>query len=187
MLALQQRLTELGYWLGTPDGEFGHLTTQAVYSLQGAADLSRDGRVGPQTRKALDAGTRPTPRSSAGHVAEVDLDRGLLLFVDSGQVTRILHTSTGTFREYTFEGRTNLADTPRGDWTVEWAQDGWRNADLGRLYRPRYFHSSGVAVHGFGSVPAQPASHGCARVSMAAMDMIWAKDLMPLGSEVLVY
>ena len=30
------------------------------------------------------------------------------------------------------------------------------------------------------------ASHGCARVSNAAMDMIWEQDLMPVGSTVVV-
>mgnify|MGYP002652321331 CR=1 FL=1 len=38
----------------------------------------------------------------------------------------------------------------------------------------------------FGSIPAYPASHGCARVSNAAMDMIWDEDLMPVGSTVVV-
>jgi hypothetical protein len=42
-------------------------------------------------------------------------------------------------------------------------------------------------VHGYSSVPAYPASHGCARVSTAAMDMIWANQLMPRGATVLVY
>ena len=43
-----------------------------------------------------------------------------------------------------------------------------------RLWRPRYFNG-GIAVHGSPSIPAYPASHGCARVSNAAMDMIWAR------------
>lgn len=59
MLATQQRLTELGYWLGTPDGHFGALTQQAVFALQKAAGLSRDGSVGPKTAKALADGIRP--------------------------------------------------------------------------------------------------------------------------------
>ncbi len=42
-------------------------------------------------------------------------------------------------------------------------------------------------MHGYPSVPAYPASHGCARVTGAAMDMVWARDLMPRGSEVWVY
>jgi peptidoglycan hydrolase-like protein with peptidoglycan-binding domain len=186
VLALQERLTALGYWLGTPDGSFGLLTLQAVYALQGAAGLERDGVVGPTTRAALADGTRPRARSDSGAVVEIDRDAGLISFVRDGQVQLALHTSTGTFDYYSHEGRRLLADTPEGRFSVTWAHDGWREGDLGRLYRPRYFHPDGIAVHGYPSVPAYPASHGCARVSGEAMDMIWADDLMPLRSEVLV-
>ena len=49
VLALQQRLSSIGYWLGTPDGTFGDATEQAVYALQKAAGITRDGIVGPVT------------------------------------------------------------------------------------------------------------------------------------------
>ncbi|MFP5347046.1 MAG: peptidoglycan-binding protein [Actinomycetes bacterium] len=185
--ALQERLSELGYWLGTPDGVFGGLTTQAVFAIQGAAGITRDGTVGPQTSTQLKAGTRPAARSTQGAVTEIDLDRGLLLFVRNGQVTRVLHTSTGTFQPYVHGNKTMLADTPRGKWSVSWMYDGWRDGELGLLYRPEYFHPDGVAVHGYQSVPPYPASHGCARVTLQAMDMIWAEKLMPRGSAVWVY
>lgn len=185
--ALQERLTGLGYWLGTADGEFGFLTEQAVFALQGAAGLQRDGVVGPRTRQALAEGVRPQPRSTSGSVIEVDRDAGVLVFVDDGRPGLTLHTSTGTFEEYTHDERTLLADTPAGTWEVSWSHDGWRDGALGRLYRPRYFHSDGVAVHGYPSVPAYPASHGCARVSIEAMDMIWRDGLMPRGATVLVH
>lgn len=186
VLALQQRLTDLGYWLGTPDGAYGSLTTQAVYALQGVADIDRDGRVGPQTRAALAAGVRPIARSRSGTVTEIDRAAGVISFVQDGKVTLALHTSTGTFEKYTHEGRTMLADTPKGRFSVAWSYNGWREGDLGRLYRPRYFHPDGIAVHGYASVPAFPASHGCARVSIAAMDVVWSRDLMPQGSAVWV-
>lgn len=187
VLAVQQRLAALGYWLGEPDGEFGTLTQQAVYALQGVAGLERDGQVGPRTRAALTAGTRPEARSSSsGAVTEIDREAGVISFVRDGRVELVLHTSTGTFEEYRHEGRRLLADTPEGRFAVSWAQDGWRDGELGRLYRPRYFHPDGIAVHGYPSVPAYPASHGCARVSVAAMDVVWARQLMPTGSEVRV-
>lgn len=187
VLALQQRLDALGYWLGTPDGTFGGLTEQAVYALQGAAGLKRDGVVGTRTRAALDAGALPAAHSDRGAVTEIDRDAGLISFVRDGVVRLVLHTSTGTFESYRHDGRQLLADTPEGRFTVAWAYDGWRDGALGRLYRPRYFHSDGIAVHGYPSVPAYPASHGCARVTEAAIDMIWARDLMPVHSTVLVY
>lgn len=187
VLALQQRLDELGYWLGPFDGSFGGLTEQAVYALQGVAGLRRDGVVGPATRTALDEGPRPEPRSEAGAVTEIDRDAGVISFVRDGVLQLVLHTSTGTFEEYRHDGRELLADTPGGEFTVDWAVDGWRDGALGRLYRPRYFHPDGIAVHGYPSVPAYPASHGCARVTGEAMDMIWSRDLMPKGGTVLVF
>jgi len=76
VLALQQRLKALGYWLGTPDGSFGSLTQQAVWALQKSAGLQRDGVVGPKTMKALEAGTRPRATLNGnGHpVHEEDQD-----------------------------------------------------------------------------------------------------------------
>ncbi len=58
VLAIQQRLTELGYWNGKADGKFGGTTQQAIYALQKAAGIGRDGTIGPKTYKALDAGVR---------------------------------------------------------------------------------------------------------------------------------
>ncbi len=59
---------------------------------------------------------------------------------------------------------------------------------LGALYRPKYFETQrGIAIHGAQSVFAYPASHGCARVTNAAMDYIWSADLMPIGSEIVVH
>ncbi len=186
VLALQQRLSELGYWLGEPDGSYGGLTTQAVLALQGVAGIDRDGRTGTQTRAALEAGARYEPTSTQGAVTEIDRDAGVIAFVRDGSVQLVMHTSTGTFEQYTSNGKALVADTPDGSYAVTWSYDGWREGDLGRLYRPRYFHPDGIAVHGYGSVPAFPASHGCARVTLEAMDMIWSQDLMPKGSSVVV-
>ncbi len=186
VLAMQRRLAQLHYWLGEPDGTFGTHTRQAVLALQGAAGLARDGVVGPQTRAALDKGVQPQVRTRVGRATEIDRDRGLLVFSDDGVLVSVLHTSTGTFEKYSYDGQPALADTPAGSFTVDWSVDGWRNGALGRLYRPRYFHPDGIAVHGYPVVPAYPASHGCARVSLAAMDMVWERGLMPTGGVVLV-
>jgi peptidoglycan hydrolase-like protein with peptidoglycan-binding domain len=185
VLALQKRLTELGYWLGTPDGTFGALTTQAVYALQGAAGLGRDGVVGPATRKALDRGALPRVQAK-GTALEIDLSQGTIAFVKNGSVWRVLHTSTGNGRPYDTGSGTAIARTPRGTFSVQRRIDGVRVAPLGRLYRPVYFYG-GYAVHGSGSIPAYPASHGCARVSNSAIDMIWRENLMPNGLTVLVH
>ena len=108
---MQQRLSGLGYWLGTPDGEYGYLTS---------------------------------------------------------------------------EGVTKVAVTPKGTYSVIHEVNGLDHGPLGTLYRSKYF-VGGYAVHGYTSVPAYPASHGCARVSNQAMDMIWSRNLMPMGRTVVVF
>jgi peptidoglycan hydrolase-like protein with peptidoglycan-binding domain len=185
VLALQQRLSALGYWLGAADGSFGSLTQQAVWAFQKSAGLRRDGVVGPKTRAALAAGIRPRA-TLRGDGVEIDLDRQVLLVVRGGAVRTILNTSTGSGEEYTStSGNRAIAVTPRGSFTVYRAVDDYVTNSLGRLWRPRFFHR-GIAVHGSPNIPPWPDSHGCARVSNAAIDMIWARDLMPVGSRVLV-
>lgn len=186
--SVEQRLVELRYWLGEPDGTFDGLTQQAVYAFQKANDIAVDGRVGPQTRSELASSVELTPQSSAGRVIEVDKAKQLLYAVLDGQVQWVFHTSTGTERPYRHpSGHRAVADTPGGRHQVIWQVDGWRDGRLGPMYRPKYFHRDGIAVHGYGSVPPYPASHGCVRVSFAAMDFIWREDLMPLRGVVLVY
>jgi peptidoglycan hydrolase-like protein with peptidoglycan-binding domain len=186
VLALQQRLTELGYWIGKPDGKFGLTTQQAIFAVQKAAKIDRDGVVGPQTQKAINQGVRPKARSTDGHVIEISLSRQLLMVVNDGKVGKIFNTSTGSNENYEFEGETYLADTPAGRFRVGRQIDGWRHGPLGPLWRPKYFNG-GIAVHGAPSVPPWPASHGCARVSIAAMNWLWSNDQIPLRTRVLVY
>jgi len=183
---LQARLTELGYWNGKADGTFGGTTQQAVYALQKAAGLTRDGVVGPKTTAALAKGVRPKAKSKSGHVIEINKAKQILMIVDNGKVSTIFNASTGSNQHYTFEGQTYLADTPSGHFTASRQIDGWRHGPLGPLWRPKYFNG-GIAVHGAPSVPPYPASHGCSRVSIAAMNWIWSNNKMPLKTKVWVY
>ena len=188
VLALQQRLTELGYWNGKADGKFGGTTQQAVFALQKAAGIGRDGSVGPKTQKALDAGVRPTAKSKAGsgYLVEINLKKQLLMFVKNGEVIATLNTSTGSNQHYVYQGQTYLADTPTGHFKVGRQIDGVRHGPLGDLFRPKYFNG-GIAVHGSPSIPPYPASHGCSRVSNAAINWIWATNKLPLKTTVWVY
>lgn len=183
---LQERLRELGYWLGRADGVYGKLTTQAVYAFQGVEGLPRDGVATPEVRDALDVATRPEPESREDGL-EVDLDEQVLRVVRDGEVALVFHVSAGSGETYEHpDGGTRVAETPRGEWTISWRVDGWRESSLGRLYRPAYFHSDGIAFHGYPEVPPEPASHGCVRVAMAAMDVLWAEGFVDEGERVLV-
>jgi peptidoglycan hydrolase-like protein with peptidoglycan-binding domain len=175
VLALQQRLTELGFWLGEPDGRYAQLTQQAVMAFQKANDLGRDGVAGPLTLAALATAVRPVPQAVTDGI-EISLDRQLLLVVQGGQTVLALNTSTG---------RSGWR-TPRGDFTITREIDGLRNAPLGELWRPKYFNG-GIAIHGSPSIPGEAASHGCARLSNGAIDMLWAMGLAPIGTRVVVY
>lgn len=182
---LQRDLSALGYWLGTPDGTYGHLTSQAVMALQKSAGLSRDGIAGPRTLEALAAGTLPPLPAGPADRIDIDLTRQVLIVVRGGSIEHVINTSTASGETYLSHGRPAVAVTPKGTFTVGRVHRGNEVAPLGTLYSPRYFYG-GYAVHGSGSIPGYPASHGCARVSNGAMDMIWSKDLMPVGSTVVV-
>ncbi|WP_125773529.1 L,D-transpeptidase family protein [Antribacter gilvus] len=186
--ALQQRLADLGYFITDVDGDFGHNTQQAVWALQKSAGLYRDGIVGPQTQAALDQGVRPQARSSQGKVIEIDLDRQLLLAVENGQVVRVINASSGNGERFEAQGRSYRASTPRGSFAVGRQVDGMHSStlELGDMWRPKFF-SGGIAVHGSGSIPPHPASHGCVRVSNSAMNWIWDSWGAPQGTAVIVY
>lgn len=182
---LQEELLDLGYWLDAADGEFGPNTAQAVLALQKAAGIDRDGVVGPDTRAALADGVRPSATSS-GDALEIDLERQLLLVVSGGEVEYTLNTSTGSGKPYLgADGSERIAVTPTGTYTVFRQVSGWDPGPYGALYAPMYFNG-GIAVHGYTSVPAYPASHGCARVSLPAMDWLRKEGHIAVGTTVLV-
>jgi Putative peptidoglycan binding domain/L,D-transpeptidase catalytic domain len=185
-LALQQRLSSLGYWLGTPDGRFGDGTEQAVYALQKAADITRDGIVGPVTERALAEGIVPHPRSTSGTLIEVDLENDLLMFVQNGRLSFTLDTSTGGGYGYTDDGVTAIADTPVGLFHIYRQVFGTVVDSLGQLWSPKFFNE-GFAIHGDIDVPPYPVSHGCVRVSNEAIERIWSSNLAPIGTPVWVY
>lgn len=68
VLALQQRLKDLGFDPNGIDGKFGPGTQAAVIAFQKANGLQVDGMVGPNTRAALqlDGAAAPAAGSSAG-------------------------------------------------------------------------------------------------------------------------
>jgi peptidoglycan hydrolase-like protein with peptidoglycan-binding domain len=183
---LQQKLTALGYWTGQIDGNFGDVTQQAVFALQKAAGLSRSGTVTAETEAALTAGTRPTAKSTSGKLIEVDLAHGLLLFVNNGHVDYAINDSTGGGYVYYQEGQRDVAITPKGRFSTYRVVNGPDRSPLGLLIRPRYFYE-GFAIHGDDYVPAQPVSHGCVRISEAAINWIWDNNLDPIGTTVWIY
>ena len=186
VLTLQRRLLSLRYWLGPANGTFGDSTEQAVYALQKAAGLSRDGIVGPNTEAALRKGVKPRPRPASGRIIEVDLQDDIVMFVTNGKLDWAFNTSTGGGYAYCSGGSCAVANTPVGHFTVYSEVDGLVVDSLGELWRPKYF-DAGFALHGDSYVPPVPVSHGCVRLSNEAIDWIWSQGLAPIGTSVWVY
>jgi len=184
---VQQRLTELGYWVGPVDGKPGQATQQALMAFQKLNGLAKTGALDTATANALVNAKAPTAASTTGDLIEIDKARQVIYVVRGGRMLWVFNSSTGTERSYVTNGVKGFAHTPSGTFRVGRTVDAVDPGPLGPLYRPRYFTNNGIAVHGAAAIPATPASHGCARVSNAAMDFIWANNLMPVQSFVWVY
>lgn len=186
--ALQQRLQDLGYFVTSVDKSYGSETQQAVFALQKAGGLYRDGVVGDATQSAADKGVAPQAQSSSGKVLEIDVDRQLVMAVEDGKVVKVINASSGNGETYEAKGSTYTAYTPRGSFAVYREENRMYSSslELGDMWRPKFF-TGGIAVHGSSSVPAFPASHGCIRVSNSAMDWIWDTWGAPSGTSVVVY
>ncbi len=193
---IQFRLTELGFWVQSTDGDYGLTTRQGVMAFQKYMGFDDpDGSVDEQTAAALSAATvRPHARANSGTLVEVDKGKQLLFFVVDGRTEWILNTSTGNGETYTEPDQntpgemiTGVSLTPDGLHKVNRQRpEGWWEGDLGQIYRPKYF-VGGVAVHGSNNIPNYPASHGCVRVSVPAMDWIWDAEIMPMQTPVWVH
>ena len=193
---IQERLLELGFWLQLVDGDFGGTTKQAVMAFQKYVGLEPTAKVDQATADALTlATTRAVGQSNEpGTLVEVDKDKQVLFIMNSGKLLWALNISTGSGQYFLETNQKDLVTwetgrslTPSGRYKIDREKpDGWWDGDLGRIYRPKYFRG-GIAIHGSMSIPNYPASHGCVRVSTAAMDMIWASGLLPKKTPVWVY
>jgi N-acetylmuramoyl-L-alanine amidase len=168
VLALERRLAELRYALPRVDNAYGHDTVEAVLAFQKVHGLPRTGAVEPWLWRRLAAATTPRPRRGGSYI-EVDKSRQVLFVVRNGVVAKVVHVSTGA-----------TGNTPLGTWHVYRKVPGWDWV----LWYPMYF-LRGFAIHGYPSVPAYPASHGCVRVPMWIASTLF--DSHRFGATVSVY
>jgi lipoprotein-anchoring transpeptidase ErfK/SrfK len=180
----ESRLTEMGYWSGAVDGVFDSASHAALIAFQKWEGRPLTGKLTTEEFEAIRTAAPPKARDGAYEHVEVDLDRQVLLIVDDQGRVRVLPVSTGTGKEFFYDGQMSVAYTPRGRFVVYEKGVGWENNVPGSMYYPNYI-SGGIAIHGSYSVPTQPASHGCIRIPMfAARDV---SKLLKLGTIVLVY
>lgn len=181
----QQRLFDLGYWIGEADGEWRDASRHGLIAFQKVEGRALTGKLTMGELQALRTAMRPAPRDSGFAHIEVDLTRQVLFMVDAtGTVSRILPVSTGSGKPYTLDDYTQPAVTPAGRFRVYRKVSGWRKSPLGLLYYPSYI-VGGIAIHGNRAVPTEPGSHGCIRIPMfAAVEL---SEMTPVGTEVVVY
>ena len=169
VLALERRLQELRYALRSADTVYGTDTVEAVLAFQKVHGLPRTGRVEGSLWRRLATARVPAPRYGTGDHIEVDKSRNVLYEVVGGRVNRIVHVSTGA-----------TGNTPLGTFHVYRKVGGWDWV----LWYPLYF-LRGFAIHGYPSVPAYPASHGCVRVPMWIAPSLFARHAH--GARVVVF
>jgi len=184
---VQNRLISMGYWLPGANGVFDDNLLQAVYAFQKANGLPRTGVVDGVTQTKFRTAVRPRARSTAGSMIEIDKARQILMVVQNGYARYTFNASTGSDHPYTLDGVGYTAHTPEGVFKIIRDVNGPDHGPLGVLWRPKYFTWSGIAVHGYTSVPPYPASHGCTRVSNAAVNWMWDNNILPIGLTVWVY
>jgi peptidoglycan hydrolase-like protein with peptidoglycan-binding domain len=169
--ALEQRLHELHYDLGGPDGYYGVDTADAVVAFQKLHGLARTGATDARFWRALETAHEPTPRHAGpGLHVEVSKELQVLFLVRDGKVSLILTVSTGA-----------TGNTPVGLWHVYSKVPGYNAKEM---YYSSFF-VGGFAIHGYHSVPTYAASHGCVRIPIWAAPHIYS--LLDYGTAVYIY
>lgn len=169
--ALEERLTDLGYYLRRPNERLDRWTADAVLAFHKVQGMRRVATVRRATWRRLMAPRTPHPRANHPrfHV-EVDQGRQVLYVVRQGEIDEIVPVSTGAG-----------AATRDGVFRVHRKLAGY---SPNRLYYPSYFDGT-RAVHGWPDVPVTPASHGCVRVSMWTAQHMFR--VMRYGTVVRIY
>ena len=166
---LDRRLHELHFALGRVDGYYGFDDVDAVIAFQKLHGLPRTGSVDARFWAELQSAQIPQARYPGDHV-EVSKGRQVLFVVRDGKVALIVPVSTGA-----------TGNTPLGVWHVYSKVPGF-NAKA--MYYSSFF-VGGFAIHGYHSVPAYPASHGCVRIPLWVAVRVYS--LVDYGTTVYIY
>jgi peptidoglycan hydrolase-like protein with peptidoglycan-binding domain len=167
--ALDRRLHELHYALARVDGYYGQDDVDAVTAFQKLHGLARTGRVDGRVWSELDRATIPRARYPGSHI-EVSKGRQVLFVVRDGQVALVSTVSTGA-----------TGNTPLGHFHVYSKVPGYNAKEM---YYSSFFVGA-FAIHGYHSVPAYPASHGCVRIPLWIAVRIYT--LIDYGTDVYLY
>lgn len=170
----EQRLVDLKFDPGPVDNKFDGKTSYAVQGMQKSKGIPVTGRITDTEVQLMNSYQYETPlvtENAEPNRLEVNIDKQYATYYQNSQVRLITTVSTGNGKSYCYTSKRtsrrvcSVANTPTGKYKFTRQVKGWRDGDLGRLYAPMYFNG-GIAVHGYSSVPVNPASHGCVRIPM---------------------
>jgi hypothetical protein len=169
---LEGRLVDLHYRLvGTKDGRYDFRTADAVVAFHKVQRMDRSDAVNEATWRRLASPIRPQARRTwQGFHFEVDQTKQVLYTVEDGDITNVLHVSTGAgglTRDGAFRVRAKIA-----------------GFSPNHLYYPSYFDGY-RALHGWTEVPTYAASHGCVRIPY--WNAQWVYGLADYGTPVVIY
>ena len=206
---VQDRLIELKFDPGVPDGAFGERTQQAVWAFEKLVmGVPRDqltGKVTPEMWSRMQDPLLILPRrpDSTPNHTEIYLPEQVLIVFHADIPVLVAHISSGDNEEWCEEvtispgeqdnetgtepikkGVCGLSWTPGGVYKYYRMVVGRRESQLGGMYNPVYFNK-GIAVHGAKEVPENPASHGCIRIPMHISD--YYQSLVTKGDQVFVF
>jgi peptidoglycan hydrolase-like protein with peptidoglycan-binding domain len=152
--ALQRRLRRFGYAAGA-SGTYDARTARAVLAFRKVTGMRRTTRASVEVmrRIARGQGSFTIRRPGDGRHIEADLTRQVIALVDGGMVRRIYPISSGSTATPTVLGSFHVYKKTSG-------------TNARGMVDSAYF-VGGYATHGYASVPAYPASHGCLRVPLA--------------------
>jgi peptidoglycan hydrolase-like protein with peptidoglycan-binding domain len=148
---LQRGLKRLHYYVPT-SGHYDSATQRAVMAWRKIRGVARNYSASSVVIRGVLAGRGrfKVRHPKEGHHVEADLSRQVLALIDGGKVRAIYHTSSGAPGTPTVLGRYKVYRKDLG------------TNGLG-MVDASYF-IGGYAIHGYVSVPAFNASHGCLRV-----------------------
>ncbi len=172
VLLLQRGLYELGFAVPVT-GYYDAATSRAVLAFRKTNGQARNGYASATVFSMVLKGQgafKPRFEGPAKHV-EFDWSRLVLALIQNGRAKRVYHSSSGkpstptvfgTFKFYRKEPGTNSHGMVQSNYFI-----------------------GGYAIHGYVSVPAFPASHGCLRVPIPNARQIDAQ--IDIGETIYVY
>jgi hypothetical protein len=187
---LQGELTRIGLYRGPIDGIYGTELSTSVLAFHKATRQERTGdwtEADSELLPAFELDGLPDRPDEPDRI-EVDITRQILVLYRDGEVAAIVPVSSGggyayySIRQEAIVG----AGTPRGDFTLWRYNEDWQcDPVTGWCVYNYWAFTTYYGVHGYRSVPAYPASHGCVRVN--TWDADWLENQFFIGMPIHIW